>query len=51
MVTLSKGPTYPLFIAGAYQLHLPLKLAEHALHLARRRHAGLGRLARSPGCG
>jgi hypothetical protein len=33
MVTLSKGPTYPLFIAGAYQLHLPLKLAEHALHL------------------
>ena len=33
MVTLSKGPTYPLFIAGAYQLHVPLKLAEHALHL------------------
>ena len=33
MLTLSKGPTYPLFIAGAYQLHLPLKLAEHGLHL------------------
>jgi hypothetical protein len=32
-VTLSKGPTYPLFIAGAYELHLPLKLAEHGLHL------------------
>lgn len=33
MMTLSKGPTYPLFIAGAYQLHIPLKLAEHGLHL------------------
>ena len=33
MVTLSKGPTYPLFIVGAYQLHVPLKLAEHGLHL------------------
>lgn len=34
MLTLSKGPTYPLFIAGAYELHIPLKLAEHGLHLA-----------------
>jgi hypothetical protein len=33
MLTLSKGPTYPLFIAGAYELHIPLKLAEHGLHL------------------
>jgi hypothetical protein len=33
MMTLSKGPTYPLFIAGAYQLNVPLKLAEHGLHL------------------
>ena len=33
MLTLSKGPTYPLFIAGAYELHVPLKLAEHGLHL------------------
>lgn len=33
MLTLSKGPTYPLFIAAAYQLHLPLKMAEHGLHL------------------
>lgn len=32
-LTLSKGPTYPLFIAGAYELHIPLKLAEHGLHL------------------
>jgi hypothetical protein len=33
-LTLAKGPTYPLFVAAVYQLHLPLKLAEHALHLA-----------------
>jgi hypothetical protein len=33
MMTLSKGPTYPLFIAGAYRLNVPLKLAEHGLHL------------------
>jgi hypothetical protein len=33
MLTLSKGPTYPLFIAGAYRLNVPLKLAEHGLHL------------------
>jgi hypothetical protein len=33
MLTLSKGPGYPLFIAAAYKLHLPLKLAEHLVHL------------------
>lgn len=33
MLTLSKGPSYPLFIAAAYRLNVPLKLAEHALHL------------------
>jgi hypothetical protein len=32
-LTLAKGPGYPLFMAAAYQLHLPLKLAEHGLHL------------------
>jgi hypothetical protein len=31
--TLAKGPGYPLFIAGVYQLDLPLKLSEHVLHL------------------
>jgi hypothetical protein len=33
MMTLSKGPSYPLFIAAAYRLNVPLKLAEHGLHL------------------
>jgi hypothetical protein len=33
-LTLAKGPAYPLFVAGAYELHLPLKLAEHLLHMA-----------------
>ena len=51
MLTLSKGPTYPLFIAGAYQLHLPLKLAEHAPPPARRRHARPGPSGGSPACG
>ena len=32
--TLTKGPGYPLFIALAYRLDLPLKLAEHVLYLA-----------------
>jgi hypothetical protein len=32
-LTLSKGPGYPLFIAGAYKAHIPLKLAEHMVHL------------------
>jgi hypothetical protein len=33
MMTLSKGPSYPFFIAAAYTLNIPLKLAEHGLHL------------------
>ena len=33
-VILTKGPGYPLFVAVAYDLHLPLKLAEHTVHLA-----------------
>ena len=43
----SKGPTYPLFIAGAYRLNVPLELAEHGLHLMA---AGMlaGRLADLP---
>jgi hypothetical protein len=32
-LTLAKGPTYPMVIAAAYELHLPLKLAEQGLHL------------------
>src|SRR5262245_45145684 len=32
-LTLAKGPTYPMFIAAAYELHLPLTLAEQGLHL------------------
>jgi hypothetical protein len=32
-LTLSKGPGFPLFITAAYKLHLPLKLAEHLVHL------------------
>ena len=32
-LTLSKGPGFPLFIAAVYELHLPLKLAEHLVHL------------------
>jgi hypothetical protein len=32
-LTLSKGPGYPLFIVVAYKAHLPLKLAEHVVHL------------------
>jgi hypothetical protein len=32
-LTLSKGPGFPLFVAAAYELHLPLKLAEHLVHL------------------
>src|SRR5438270_5526742 len=31
--TLMKGPMYPLFIAGAYLLHVPLPLAQHFLYL------------------
>lgn len=33
LLTLSKGPGYPIFIALVYKAHLPLKLAEHAVHL------------------
>ena len=33
-LTLAKGPTYPMFIAAAYKLRLPLTLAEQGLHLA-----------------
>jgi hypothetical protein len=32
-LTLSKGPAYPLFIAGVYRTGVPLKLAEHLLQL------------------
>ena len=32
-LTIAKGPGYPLFIAGVYQVHLPLKLVEHVVHL------------------
>jgi hypothetical protein len=32
-LTLIKGPGYPLFIAAAYEAHVPLKLAEHLVHL------------------
>jgi hypothetical protein len=32
-LTLAKGPTYPMFIAAAYKLHVPLTLAEQGLHL------------------
>ena len=32
-LTLAKGPTYPMFVAAAYELHLPLTLAEQGLHL------------------
>jgi hypothetical protein len=31
--TLMKGSMYPLFIAGAYFLHVPLPLAQHFLYL------------------
>lgn len=30
---LSKGPAYPIFIAVAYKLHLPLLLADQLVHL------------------
>jgi hypothetical protein len=33
-LTLAKGPGYPLFIAAAYELGIPLKLAEQAVQLA-----------------
>jgi hypothetical protein len=32
-LTLAKGPAYPLFMAVVYELHLPLKLSEHVVHL------------------
>jgi hypothetical protein len=32
-VTVSKGPGYPLFIAAAYKAHVPLRIAEHMVHL------------------
>jgi hypothetical protein len=32
-LTLAKGPGYSFFVAVVYQLHLPLKLAEHGLRL------------------
>jgi hypothetical protein len=32
--TVTKGPGYPLFIAAAFRLGIPLKLSEHLLHLA-----------------
>ena len=32
-LTLSKGPSYPLFVAAVYRTGLPLKLAAPALHL------------------
>ena len=32
-LTLAKGPGYPMFIAGVYDAHLPLKLTEHLMHL------------------
>jgi hypothetical protein len=41
VLTLSKGPGYPLFIAAAYKAHLPLKLAEHLVHLLAAGTAGL----------
>jgi hypothetical protein len=31
--TLMKGPMYPLFIAGAYLVRIPLPLAQHLLYL------------------
>ncbi|HET6949261.1 MAG TPA: hypothetical protein VFI47_02740 [Acidimicrobiales bacterium] len=33
-LTLAKVPGYPLFVAWTYDLHVPLKLAEHGVHLA-----------------
>jgi hypothetical protein len=52
-LTLAKGPGYPLFIAAAYQLHVPLKLAEHAVHLLACAVMGLAvwRVFRSRGAG
>jgi hypothetical protein len=31
--TVAKGPGYPLFLAAVYKAHLPLALAQHAIHL------------------
>jgi hypothetical protein len=41
-LTLAKGPGYPLFVAAAYELGLPLKLAEHLLQLVAAALLGLG---------
>jgi hypothetical protein len=48
-LTLAKGPGYPLFVAGVYELHLPLKPTEHVLHLVAAAVTGLavGRVLRS----
>jgi hypothetical protein len=48
-LTLAKGPGYPFFIAAAYELHLPLALAQHLLHLVAAAVAGLAlaRMTRS----
>lgn len=48
-VTLIKGPGYPLFIAAAYEAHIPLKLAEHLVHLVAAAviAVAVGRLTRS----
>jgi hypothetical protein len=48
-LTLSKGPGFPIFLAAAYKLHLPLMLAEHLLHLVAAGTIGfaLARITRS----
>jgi hypothetical protein len=48
-LTLIKGPGYPLFIAAAYEAHIPLKLAEHLVHLVAAAvvAVAVGRLTRS----
>jgi hypothetical protein len=52
-LTLIKGPGYPIFIAGVHDLGLPLKFAEHVLHLLACAVMGLavGRVLRSRGMG
>ncbi len=48
-LTLIKGPGYPLFIAAAYEAHMPVKLAEHLVHLVAAAviSVAVGRLTRS----
>ncbi len=52
-LTLVKGPGYPLFMAAVHDLGLPLKLAEHLVHLVACAITGwaVARVFRSRGAG